>query len=176
MKSSTLRSLLIAGIALPLAFSFTAQAQDSPPSPGAHMQHHMHDPAEMAAHMQAMLQLRPDQDGALKTLLETLKPTQSDHDAMGGRMGADMEDHHHLTAPEHLDRMLAHMDKMRAHLATVADAVKTFYAQLSPAQQKAFDAMVPMLHEHMMMEHHGMDHHGSGHPDMEGDGGEHAPK
>lgn len=55
-----------------------------------------------------------------------------------------------LTTPQRLDRMVQHMaeesarhqSEMRAHV----DAVKRFYAALTPSQQKAFDAM----------HHHGM--------------------
>jgi hypothetical protein len=63
--------------------------------------------------------------------------------------------------------MMARMDEMRADFAARASAIKTFYAQLSPSQQQAFDAMGG----HFM---HG--HGGWGHGDHDGPGPwEHGP-
>ena len=67
--------------------------------------------------------------------------------------------------------MNEHLEVMKQHVA----AVKTFYAQLSPSQQKAFDALAPeMMHRHMMQMHEHMGMPGGMHGDM-GPMGEHAP-
>jgi hypothetical protein len=102
----------------------------------------------------------------------------------GGGDGMHHEDRDHdegqaLATPARLDKMLAHLDEMRARLATHAAAVKTFYAQLTPAQQKVFDDLAPMLMMHGMGGgRHGMggDHDGMHrHHDGEGHGdGDHA--
>lgn len=118
--------------------------------------------ARMATHLRDMLQLQPAQEPALEAWLAALKPPEGEMDA-----------HHHegadeaATTPERLDGMLAHLDRMRARMAQVADATKRFYAQLTPAQQKAFDALSPMMMRHMggrgmgdgaMHDHPGPDH------------------
>lgn len=45
-----------------------------------------------------------------------------------------------LTTPERIDRMQARHAERSAMFAKRADATKAFYAQLTPAQQKTFDA------------------------------------
>jgi hypothetical protein len=44
-----------------------------------------------------------------------------------------------LTTPERLDRMREMRAVRNAEMDRRADATKTFYAQLTPPQQKAFD-------------------------------------
>ena len=48
-----------------------------------------------------------------------------------------------MTTPERLDRMGERMKARQARFEQHAAATKRFYAQLSPSQQKAFDAMGP---------------------------------
>jgi len=45
-----------------------------------------------------------------------------------------------LTTPERLDRMLSLMKDRQQHMEAHAQAVKTFYAQLTAEQKKIFDA------------------------------------
>lgn len=63
-----------------------------------------------------------------------------------------------LAIPERLDRMQAMAEKRQARMAERASAVKTFYAQLSPEQQKVFDA------EAMSHRQHGKPHRHHRHP------------
>ena len=151
MNFPSLRLALVAGLALPFALAGASSAQDGaappPPPSGADAAPHRHhvDPAEMRAHMadhlRTALQLQPGQDGALNTYLDSMKPPQG----MRGR-GGERGDMQHLTTPERLDRMATRMDERRARLQTMIAATRQFYAQLSPAQQKAFDDLGP----HMM--------------------------
>jgi LTXXQ motif family protein len=170
-----LRALFVTAAVAPLFLAGAALAEDAgapPPHPAAmHAEHH-HDPEMMARHISDVLQLRADQQGALHELLESMHPPmpagpQGDHKwGEHGGMGAEQ----HLTTPERLDRMAAHLEKMHEHALRAAAAVHKFYDQLTPEQRKAFDAMAPMmLHRHMMMAHHGMGHGGQG-------WGEHGPK
>jgi hypothetical protein len=46
-----------------------------------------------------------------------------------------------LSTPQRLDRMQARSAERQARLAQRAEAIKRFYAQLTPAQQRAFDAL-----------------------------------
>ena len=157
-----MRIFLMAATAVTLiaGAAFAQPAPPAPPAPPAMqmgMQHQgmgaMHNPAKMADHIRTVLQLRPDQEPALQALVGAMKPPAG-HEAMG--MGDRMKHEHEAmmskSTPEKLDMMLArareHVGMMEAHVA----ALKTFYAALTPAQQKAFDSLA-MAHMHKM---HGM--------------------
>jgi periplasmic protein CpxP/Spy len=165
----------------------------------AKAEEHMHEHMQMhAKHLHDVLQLRPDQDAALQTLLAALAPSHMDHmgdhhmgDQHGGPGGPGHMDHHggpgqdghddfaKLTTPERLDKMAAmmaeHTAKRQAEFQKHAEAIKAFYAQLSPEQKRAFDAMPPhmlggMHGDHGEGESHGgwghhMGPHGPGGPD-----------
>jgi hypothetical protein len=111
-----------------------------------------HDPAQMAErhaqHLRDALQLRPDQEPALRALIAALQPPPGERE----RMRKPGEDGAGLTTPQRLDRMQARMAEHQQRFQAHAAALKRFYAQLSPTQQKAFDAM-PMM---------GMGHGGMG--------------
>lgn len=167
MTARSLRALMLGGLALPFAFASASLAQDqaaAPPAggPATDGQHHHHgwgDPAQraqmmakhlerQAAHLRDALQLRPDQEPALHAFLDSMKPPM---DASGRAMEPMKKDHEEaagLTTPQRLDREVAHFDERRSHMLAHAEAVKRFYAQLSPSQQKAFDAMGPMRGGH----------------------------
>ncbi len=115
----------------------------------------MHEHMEMhAKHLHDLLQLRPDQDAALQTLLAALEPhhmgdgEHGDHHMGPGGPGSDRHDEFaKLTTPERLDKMSAmmseHIAKRQAEFQKRADAIKAFYAALSPEQKRAFDALPP---------------------------------
>jgi protein CpxP len=167
------RPLALSASILILGACGAATAQPAPPPPPGHEMmggaHDMgrggmaHDPAAMAQrhadHLRAALQLTPAQEPALKAFLAEMRPPEG----MGGKMGMGehMKGMHDemagLTTPQRLDRMRDRMDEHRAMFERHATAVKRFYAQLTPAQQKAFDAMPMMGH----MDHAG--HGGHGH-------------
>ena len=161
MTARSLRALMLGGLALPFAVAAAslAQAQPAPPPAGAPADGSHHhgwgDPAQraqmmakhlerQAAHLRDALQLRPDQEPALHAFLDSMKPPA---DAVE-HMKKDHEEAAQLTTPQRLDREAARFDERRSHMQAHADAVKRFYAQLSPSQQKAFDAMGPMRGPH----------------------------
>ncbi|MDQ0464919.1 Spy/CpxP family protein refolding chaperone [Caulobacter ginsengisoli] len=147
---------LLASAALILTLAGAAQAADTPPpkverkvvimgGPGGGMMGgpmggmgEKMDPAKHAQHLRDVLQLRPDQEGALQAFLKSMEHPKDmgDMPKMDGPM----------TTPQRLDMMLTMMAKHQAMMEKHVAAVKAFYAQLSPAQQKAFDA----LHDEMM--------------------------
>jgi hypothetical protein len=95
---------------------------------------------ERARALRAVLQLRPDQEQAFTAFQAAMTPHRPQGREGGwgkgpGRGGAAM------TTPQRLDlgleRMQAHLEMARARAA----AVKSFYAILSPEQQRAFDAL-----------------------------------
>ena len=162
-----------------LALTAGASAAQPAPSPGAGPSaegHHWQrpDPAQMAQrhaqHLRDALQLRPDQEPALQALITALKPPagQRGPERMGRGPGAAS-----MTTPERLDRMQAMLAEHAQRFGEHAAAIKRFYAQLTPAQQKAFDAMGPMMMGHGMHGMHGKDgmHGMRGDHGMRGPGG-----
>ncbi|THD77491.1 MAG: hypothetical protein E7812_16335 [Phenylobacterium sp.] len=102
--------------------------------------HHM----DMAQHLKAVLQLRPNQEAALTAYVQALQPQ---HHEMTVRL-----DQHEgpQTTPERLaqmEKMLAEHDQlMRGHI----EATRRFYDQLDTTQKKAFDEL-GMAGDHMGM-------------------------
>ena len=154
MNLPSLRLALLAGLILPLGLATASLAQDAPPAPppapGMTHDHHWgdhHDAdpaarrAHMAEHLTTVLQLQPSQQAALAAFLDSMKPPAD----MKDRMAHARDEADHLSTPQRLDKMVAHVDEMRAHLVAHAAAVKQFYAQLTPSQQKAFDDLAPMM-------------------------------
>lgn len=91
-----------------------------------------------AEYLRTTLQLRPDQEGALRTYLDAGKrAAPSDR----GEMRAARREMAQMTTPERLDRMVERMRDRQARFEAHAMATKRFYAALSPSQQKAFDAL-----------------------------------
>jgi hypothetical protein len=160
MTFPSLRLALVAGLTLPLAFGPLALAQGAPPAPPADGMHHHWDPAAhramMAAHLTAVLQLQPSQQPALNAFLDSMQPPAGMHERKEHEQGMG----EHLTTPERLDRMQKRLDAMRARFDAHAAAVKAFYAQLTPSQQRAFDDLAPMLMMHHFGRHGGSGHHG----------------
>lgn len=165
MRLPTSRLALMAAAAIILSTTAAvAVAQDGPPPPGmppmAHdgpdgpggppiMRHHRRlDPEARAQHLRDVLQLRADQDGALKAYLAATEPKGWDKDGPK-RDVADAEPKP-LTTPERLDRETEHLNRAKARI----DATRAFYAALSPSQKKAFDALGPMVGGHGPMIRH----------------------
>jgi hypothetical protein len=152
-----LTSLALAG-AIALSAAGVSLAQPAPP-PGAAAPAgawQRPDPAQMAERhaerLRALLQLRPEQEPALRAFIAAMQPSP---EQMQRRM-TERDEARTLTTPERLDRMQARLGERQAAFARRADAIKRFYAQLTPAQQRAFDALP--------LPHHGMGGHMHGGP------------
>lgn len=102
--------------------------------------------AEKAAKLQAALQLTDAQQADWNTFREALKPMP--------RKPFDRESFAKLTTPERIDQMRQMRSERNAQAERRAEATKAFYAKLTPAQQKTFDAQT--LHHGM----HSGEHHG----------------
>jgi hypothetical protein len=138
MKTTSLA--LAAVLALGAGSAFAQLAAPGPD--GGSRAHHQHmDPAQMAERraerLRTMLQLRPEQEPALKSFLAATAPNP---DRMRERR-AERGEAKALTTPQRLDRQAARMAERQKAFAVRADATKRFYTQLSPSQQKAFDAL-----------------------------------
>ena len=100
------------------------------------------DPAKHAQHLRDALQLTAAQEPALQAFLAaTTPPEHPEHPGPDGDRGERPA----LTTPERLDQRAAMMARHQAAFEARAAATRTFYAQLTAAQKKAFDAL-PMMH------------------------------
>ncbi len=148
----SLSRLALAGAAVTVLAAGAALAQvPAPPAPpespmppprGPMMWRHAPDPAKRAQHLRDVLQLRADQDGALKAYVDATTPKMMEHAAHrpeGPKDGAKPEhaDRKPPTTLERLDRMSKMAEAMEKRIA----ATRAFYNALSPSQQKAFDAL-----------------------------------
>jgi protein CpxP len=170
MRLQSRRLALMAAAVLTITTTAAvAVAQDGPPPPGMPpmaddgpsggsggppmMRHHRRlDPEARAQHLRDVLQLRADQDGALKAYLAATGPKDRDGDGRrdGPRRDAADTPPKALTTPERLDRETEHLTRAKARI----DATRSFYAALSPSQKKAFDALGPMAGGHGPMMRH----------------------
>lgn len=174
------KHLLTAGLLASIGFAAVAQgtAGSAPPAAPAdathaHARMGPHDPAKMqqyrAEHMakrqaalKEKLQITPAQEAAWSTFTAALTPP-----AMGQR--PDRAEFEKLTTPQRIDKMREMRTQHMAAMDQRADATKAFYAQLTPDQQKVFDAqtlrrghgMRGGMHGGMGM-HEGMGGHGHG--------------
>lgn len=180
----TVNGLILAGL---LATTGAAMAQSPTTTPasttssaskqagpdGGHHRMGQRDPAKMQAWvakrmsaLKAKLMITPAQEGAWTAFSASMQP--------GPRMGErptteQRAEFAKLTTPERIDKMRAlrtqRMTERAAAMDKRGEAVKTFYAALSPEQQKTFDA------EHLKMvqgkgngqgQRHGRGHHDGG--------------
>jgi Spy/CpxP family protein refolding chaperone len=151
-------SLFVAGVLATAGFSAFAQpmgAMDGHPMMGAGGpmghgggpgMHGQRDPAKMeafmakrAAELKAKLKITATQESAWATFTTAMKPPAHMADNRPDRAEMDK-----LTTPERIDKMKViraqHMAERNAAMEKREEAVKTFYASLSPEQQKIFDA------------------------------------
>ena len=151
--SVSLNSLLLAGLLATAGASAMAQAPaaGSLPAAGKPAGPHgdgmgRHDPAKMQAmlvkhlaKLKAKLKITPAQEGAWAAYTAALQPTPHARPTPEQRAEFDK-----LTTPQRIDKMkemrTQHIGEMNAAMNKRGDATKTFYAALTPEQQKTFDA------------------------------------
>lgn len=144
------KHLLIATCLAVLGLS--AGAQTPPPTgpgpgpgPGAMMR--PGNPAMMQEHMARMQQRMEKRQAALKQILQITPAQENAWNAWTAALRpANLQrpnpaEFAQLTTPERIDRMRALRSARIAEMDRRADATKTFYAALTPSQQKAFDAL-----------------------------------
>ena len=166
---ASLNGLLFA--ALLATAGASAVAQGTPAAPmggptaagmrGDRMMGHR-DPAKMQAWMakrqaalKARLQITPAQESAWTAFTAAMQPPVRDINAMRAQR-AEMQK---LSTPERIDKMRAlrtqRMAEMNAAMDQRGEATKTFYAALSPEQQKTLDAEHRKFGERAGRGHHG---------------------
>jgi hypothetical protein len=136
---------LLVSFALPVAAATSSAAQVGspapPPAPYSRGLSQGQTPADQSDRLRQMLDLTPDQEGALQAFVAAATPRPGEADQMRDQARRDAS----LPTPERVDRIVAHYDQMRAKLAAWAQATKAFYAQLSPDQKRVFDNLPPSL-------------------------------
>lgn len=90
--------------------------------------------------LRTVLQLQPGQEAALRSYVAALTPGPEQR----AQRAAKRQDMTRMTTPQRLDARKARMAERMAMFERRAEATKRFYAQLTPGQQKAFDAMPAM--------------------------------
>jgi protein CpxP len=138
------------------------------------------DPAKFAERrterLRTLLQLRPEQEGALKAFVDATTPKGQ------GRMGDRMREGQgqraegqRLTTPQRLEQARKMMTERQARFDQISAATLRFYTQLSPSQQKVFDTQAHGMGGHRGGPGGGFRGHmggGRGGP-MGGQGGQH---
>lgn len=90
--------------------------------------------AKHQAALKTALQLTPAQEAAWTTYTASMQPP-----ARAERPRYDRAEFTKLTTPQRIDLMEKHAAERQAHMKQRGDAIKAFYAQLTPEQQKVFD-------------------------------------
>ncbi|MEO8653424.1 MAG: Spy/CpxP family protein refolding chaperone [Ramlibacter sp.] len=104
-----------------------------PGHPGMMQEHMQQRRAQRQAALKQILQITPAQEGAWNAWIASRQPAN--------RQRPDRAQLAQLSTPERIDRMRALRAERIAEMDRRGDATKTFYAALTPPQQKALDAM-----------------------------------
>ncbi|WP_066271270.1 Spy/CpxP family protein refolding chaperone [Hydrogenophaga palleronii] len=102
-----------------------------------HRAHAQQKMAERQAALKDELKLTPAQEPAWNAFIARTQPQAGVGPA---RERGSREDWTKLTTPQRLDKMQALKAERDAAMAKRVDAIKAFYAQLNPEQQKVFDS------------------------------------
>ena len=93
--------------------------------------------AKHLADLKAKLKIEASQEGAWSTFTSAIQPPAPP--AQRPDRAAMRAEFEKMTTPQRLDRMQARQSERAARFAQRADATRTFYAALTPAQQSAID-------------------------------------
>ncbi|WP_293372562.1 Spy/CpxP family protein refolding chaperone [Phenylobacterium sp.] len=144
---TALVALGAASIAAPAAWAQDDHRGERPTPDQIHarmQQMHAAHEQQHAADLRTILRLRPDQEAALTAFLQSHKRPQGAgrpgerHGPGGGGAPAP------LTTPQRLDEMARRDAEREAMQKRHAEALRTFYAALSPEQRQVFDALQRM--------------------------------
>lgn len=114
-----------------------------------------HRAARLAA-LKKKLQLTPAQEGAWSNFTAAQQPSAR----TAGKARPDRAEMAKMTTPQRLDRMQTRHAERSAMFAKRIDATRSFYAALTPEQQKTFDTEGMRFGQRG----HGHHHHGRGEP------------
>jgi len=108
--------------------------RDARPDPAQLQQRMAEHHARRMAELKVLLQITPAQEGAWTAFAAAMQPPAQPPQPPMARAELDK-----LTAPQRIDLQARHEAERAAHMKQRGDAVKAFYAQLNPEQQKVFD-------------------------------------
>lgn len=139
--TSIKNTLLTGAAALVLSITASAFAQQAPANGGEKMAERFKEGMEKRyAQLHTQLKLTPAQEPAWKIFTEATKPDgkaiQHDRKAMA-----------EMPAPARMEMMLTHAQERLTTMQKHVDALKIFYAVLTPEQQKTFDKMSKHMHQ-----------------------------
>jgi hypothetical protein len=97
--------------------------------------------AKHMADLKAALAITPEQESAWNQFETAMKPPAIQWPS--GQRGEWTK----LTTPERIDRMEQRMAERQQRVKQMGEAIKTFYAQLTPQQQKIFDQRAQRMQE-----------------------------
>ncbi len=153
---------LIAGSGVLAASAYAMSSDLTDGKPGCEMRHGEVKHAQMVerrdarmAGLKEKLKLTDTQSGAWQAYVAA---EQLKLQAQGGDRNAMREAYAKMDTPQRLDSMLAKSELRHAHMVARVEAVKSFYAQLTPEQQAVFDAEAKLRSGHG---HHGAMRHQS---------------
>jgi hypothetical protein len=86
------------------------------------------------AGLKAQLKITPAQESAWNTYVAAMQPPARPQDPPMKHDAADAS-----TAPQRADQMQQRMAERQARMKQRSDAIKAFYGQLTPEQQKIYD-------------------------------------
>lgn len=168
-----IQAIVSASLLASAAFSASAQTPSTIDNTGAlpgseHRMNTMHDSmsakhrqerrATYLAELKAKLQINTSQESAWTAYATALQlRTHSAESKKPEMVRADFEK---MTTPQRLDRMQARQAEHAAAFGVRADATRAFYAGLTPAQQKTFDAESLRHSRHSHAEHRPWDSRG----------------
>jgi hypothetical protein len=165
IRHAALATFAAATLAAPAALAQQDDHRGPPDRAKMHAQFQaMHEAREKqhAQDLRTILRLRPDQEAALTAYLQSHKrpegPPMGDRRGPpgGGPNGAMRGP---MTTPQRLDEMARRETAHAAMQQKHAEALRAFYAALSPEQRQVFDALQRMHgggHGHGGWGHHGM--------------------
>ena len=109
--------------------------------------------AEQQNRLKEALQLTPAQESAWAQFIATMKPGSQ------GMGAVDRNEWSQLSTPERMEKMQPLHNARQARMNERLEAVKRFYAVLTPEQQKIFDQQHMGGHQHGGHKGHGSDRH-----------------
>lgn len=142
-----LKPLLVSSVLAVASLVAVAQPAANPPPVQGKPHAVRMDPAKMQermaqrqAELKAKLQLSAGQEAAWNTYLAALKPPADMQRPSREEREKRRAEFAAMTTPQRIDQMQAMHQRREAAMAQRAEATKGFYAALTPAQQKLFDA------------------------------------
>lgn len=117
---------------------------------GQQIQSRIEQRKQHMAELKEKLKLTPSQEAAWEKFAESAKPGQR-HTGMDRQ--AMREEFQKLNTIERMEKIQAMREMRQARMAERIESLKSFYVQLTPEQQKVFDAEMAN-HRHERMRHH----------------------